>query len=177
MIIVRDDNLGIEVTGETGREASRKLAAERRRLHKAEKARKASRKLARLEAGDNARRLYEWLAEIRLGQRGHFPRGIRRADPFEQFSSCRSRSRERGSGYVVSYDTEDGRIELDHYGYRPRFGVENGAGFCLAVVLDDLDREDEYQVCAVGAHEGEAMVIPMVVPIEELEAAFAEGGG
>jgi len=171
MITIEHDELGT-FSGETLGDANKKLRAALRAAAKERKLRAARQEEAGRSAAAAGLNLHNLLGEIRLGEREAFPRGIRRVNPFERVSSCHARW--ESGGYVVSYETSGGRAEFNHWGFTPVFGVENGAGFCIAIVLQDSDRDDAVQICAVGAFENEIVMHPLSIAIKEVEAAFVE---
>lgn len=168
MVTIKDEALG-EFQGETEKEALRALRKARRVEAKAEQARRADRGRAAENAYVRGFRLHEWLAEVRTGERESLPQAIRVRPPHESYSTS-VREREFSRGHVATYGTPVGQLEFDHFGYHVEHVIDGGSGFVIGVILRDCDRGTR-GVHAIGAHEGQIVLVHCTIDPDELIGA------
>lgn len=130
------------------------LAEARKLARKAERAAQAARKAEREAikvAQGRAKESGYYLYEMGLRPEGP-PRGIRFYAAGGPYFS--GRVKEWPGGDTATYETENGRAEFRHYGYRVTGFVRSGAGFDLGVVLQDTGRPEGIEFLAVGTADG-----------------------
>ena len=172
-----ENDLGV-FEAETEAEALKKARAAKRHAKKAEKQREESLRMARLYACEAGFQLHERLAEVRTGEQKTLPRGWRWLAPGQSYCPVKVLPDERAAlgGHVATYEMPHTRVRVEHHGYRITGVLVNGAGYPLAVVIDDVEPGRPTYVYALGADDGVLALQSLTVDVAELRAMLAGRG-
>jgi hypothetical protein len=143
MIVLETDHGRFEAA--TEREALTAARKAKKAADTLERQREANRGLAYLRAERNGYRILRWKA------RNDCPRGFiaRPGEPCGPTIHVASGS--STTWHQASYETPDGRITIDHHGYRVEGVATDAGGFTVAVFLtDDSGQREAYALGVAG---------------------------